>query len=113
MKETAEEHGFDKKKKLLLLLLLLTFAMFVFSFATTVPRETSEKRAHKTHNAHNTTVAQRWFFTGEILFSFFLILAKINGLGTVSIAKFEKNSKIATSLYLVGFSVCLWVCSQI
>jgi hypothetical protein len=70
MKETAEEHGFDKKKKLLLLLLLLlTFATFVFSFATTVPRETSEKRAHKTHNAHNTTVAQRWFFTGEIYFS--------------------------------------------
>jgi hypothetical protein len=30
MKETAEEHGFDKKKKLLLLLLLLllTFEMF-------------------------------------------------------------------------------------
>jgi hypothetical protein len=42
---------------------------FGFSFATTVPRETSEKRAHKTHNAHNATVAQRWCFTGEILFS--------------------------------------------
>jgi uncharacterized ion transporter superfamily protein YfcC len=76
MKETAEEHGFDKKKKLLLLLLLLTFAMFVFSFATTVPRKTSEKRAHKTHNAHNTTVAQRWFFTGEILFSNFSIFGE-------------------------------------
>jgi uncharacterized ion transporter superfamily protein YfcC len=75
MKETAEEHGFDKKKKLLLLL-LLTFAMFVFFFATTVPRETSEKRAHKTHNAHNTTVAQRWFFTGEILFSIYSIFGE-------------------------------------
>jgi hypothetical protein len=74
MKETAEEHGFDKKKKLLLLLLLLTFAMFVFSFRDNC--SSRDKRKARTQNPQRTTVAQRWFFTGEILFSIFSIFGE-------------------------------------
>jgi hypothetical protein len=52
------------------------------------------KSAHTKPTTHtNTTVAQRWFFTGEILFSISSIFGENQWIQAVSMAKFEKNSK--------------------
>jgi zona occludens toxin (predicted ATPase) len=54
MKETAEEHGFDKKKKLLLLLLLLLLTFEMFWLFLRDNCSSRDKRKARTQNPQRT-----------------------------------------------------------
>lgn len=86
---------------------------FGFSFATTVPRETSEKRAHKTHNAHKHYCSSALvFYRRNFIFDFFYFWRKSMDSGRFqwpNLRKTVKNCHISNTQLVFQ---CVWLCSQ-